>query len=170
MKQILLNQYLNKENLCLCGCCKNIHIGRKFVHGHNNSRFKGGWTDDLGYKRLCINSVVIREHRLIMERFLGRRLLSTEHIHHKNKDKLDNRIENLEIIDIKMHGSLEGKKSSGIPKFSLRKELKYLCCLNCGVEFAVIHHKQKYCSHSCYSTKKSSLLKDYRRIAYEQVS
>lgn len=41
--------------------------------------------------------------RLLMEKALGRQLLKTEDIHHKDENPLNNDISNLEVIDHKEH-------------------------------------------------------------------
>jgi hypothetical protein len=48
----------------------------------------------------------VYEHRLLVERKIGRLLESDEHVHHINGDKLDNRLSNLEIISPSEHTRL----------------------------------------------------------------
>ena len=48
----------------------------------------------------------IMEHDLIMECYIGRWLKPDEVVHHKNKIRNDNRIENLELMTFKEHARL----------------------------------------------------------------
>lgn len=83
-----------------------INKGR-FPKGEKHPDWKGGRrvTKD-GY--ICIYSPehpnkdkndLVLEHRLIMEKHLGRYLTKKELVHHKDGNKKNNKIENLELMD-----------------------------------------------------------------------
>lgn len=81
---------------------KQKYCSRNCYHTHNSGKnhyfYKGGSINKAGYRVISINGERILEHRHIMEQHLGRKLLSNEVIHHINEDKIDNRIENLELL------------------------------------------------------------------------
>ena len=55
------------------------------------------------YKAIKVNGKKMDEHRYIMEQHLGRKLTRYEVVHHKDGDKSNNDIENLELTSLSEH-------------------------------------------------------------------
>jgi len=91
----------------------------------------------------------LSEHREVMESHLGRALTSDEIVHHKNEDKRDNRVENLEVMLVNDHSKHHAPEPN----------LVTLECKECGATFQrkarweKHNRKQKkagpFCGRSC---------------------
>lgn len=101
-----------------------------WLPAHPNAR-GGGW---------------VLEHRMVMSAHLGRPLTNEEVVHHRNGDKLDNRIDNLEVLTAATH------RREHDPNTTRRVTRSPKRCAACGVSFVAgygNHRRAKFCSTAC---------------------
>jgi hypothetical protein len=128
------NKFDRKNIKCECGCGENIVVAigakspihnRRFKTGHNSRvrpcdrpHWKGGKIiNSQGYiliykpdHQYATRDGYVREHRLVMEKKLGRYLKPNEVVHHIDGNKQNNKLSNLKLMTETEHKSLEMKK------------------------------------------------------------
>jgi hypothetical protein len=157
------------KTFCKCGCGKKrivtypSRIGKGFLKGHfrkfqtgiKNPNWQGGQIYRRGYVFIYSpnhpnkDGNYVKRSRLIMEKKLGRYLLPTEIVHHFNKIRDDDKIENLILITRSNHTLLhirqgDIKKPKKPPHFHI--------CNFCHKDFKCFKtgkHTINYCGHSC---------------------
>jgi len=101
-----------------------------------------------GGKKVC-------EHRWLMEQHLGRALLATEHVHHRDGNPLNNELSNLEVLNAREHMLLHKVR-----------DLEPKPCANCGQLFTgqgKHRHRQMCCTSACAQAMRVRASSEARR-------
>lgn len=130
-----------------------------------NHNFKGGTITEHRYRMQYVGKnhhlADVRgyayEHRLEVEKKLGRKLLSSEHVHHKNRDTLDNSHDNLIVISgMAEHRFLHRSVNSNLQRPG-EENILIPCACGCGSEFLKfdrLKRPRKYISGHNFKTVK----------------
>lgn len=104
----------------ICSMCDKPHVAKGFCQLHYTRFYRTGnphkepkkerWVTRDGHINIyrpdhpnAQKNGQIREHRYIMSEHLERPLFESEQVHHKNGNRTDNRIENLELMLVNFH-------------------------------------------------------------------
>ena len=127
-----------------------------------STNWKGGrFIDSEGYVRIRHGRSYVLEHRLIVENYLGRNLAPVEVVHHIDGDKINNRIENLQLLKShkehvaqhNVHQALYGKVSEKHPLLIQSQHLK-----DSHIKKRIEERKSKKKAVTADSIRKSLLL------------
>lgn len=90
----------------------------------------------------------VYEHIFIMCKHIGRKLNPNECVHHIDRNRENNCLENLQLLTLSEHAKLHAREDKGTIFVDTN-------CLTCGTKLQVsINSTQQYCSAKCYNKQR----------------
>jgi len=121
-KEIVLNvkRDIERKKFCSHSCRARYYVKNGTIklttirlrgnpnppRGKNHRWWKGGYKNSQGYRFIKIGihkGEYEAEHRIVMEKYLGRKLKRNEIIHHIDGNRLNNKIDNLILCSLREH-------------------------------------------------------------------
>ena len=99
------------------------------------------------YRTTFVDGHRVQRHRLIMEAYLGRKLLKEELVHHRDGNRHNNEISNLEVMSVTQH-----------VRHHLAKHPVFFTCKFCGKLFEPRRghrgRNPRFCNKKCFGQSK----------------
>lgn len=131
------------------------------MNGPSNPNWRGGRRDHpLGYVMVyapdhpAAHNGAVLEHRLVVEREIGRLLRPDEVVHHVNGDKRDNRPGNLRVMSQSEHARIHYHEVLSPHAYVRPPAVRFpRTCAWCSEPFEAVGKRQsgrRFCARSCY--------------------
>ena len=116
-KKLKLEKTIKKHEKNYCSNQCRAEAINKFYSGENHMSYKSGKYIHEGYVLVkkpehyrADKNGYVKEHVLLAEEKIGRKLLDNEEVHHINKIKNDNRYQNLAVLTISEHRTVHARR------------------------------------------------------------
>lgn len=150
-KKSFVSYISQKRKFCSKSCANSFNqlgIKSHYWTGGKTIRTSGYIAFQQPHHPFADNNGYVVEHRLVMEKQLGRFLTKEEIVHHINGNPADNRLENLKLYSSHSEHMKDGHPNHGFTQ--IVDKLEFTCPICSKVFFDYASNQRTFCSQKCY--------------------